>query len=221
MTSTAAGAAVTLIIGNKNYASWSLRAWLVLRHFGVAFEERRLKLDTDEFARGIPDLSPSRRVPALLHGALTVWDSLAIAEYANETWLGGRGWPEDRAARAVARSVSAEMHSGFDALRDACPMDIRRRGRLAAVPAPARGDLARVLELWRDCRRRFGRGGPFLFGGFSIADAFYAPVATRIVSYELPREPGDDAYIDALHALPAMRQWCDEAAREPEVLEDP
>ena len=217
-----AGAAVTLIIGNKNYSSWSLRAWLLLRHFCVAFEERRLQLDTDAFARSIGDYSPSRRVPALVHGALTVWDSLAIAEYANETWLGGRGWPAHVEARAVARAVSAEMHSGFEALRDACPMDLRRRAPLEAITEPVQRDIARVLALWRDCRRRYGGdGGPFLFGAFSIADAFYAPVATRFTSYGLPREPGDQAYIDALYTLPAMRQWCDEAARETEVLEDP
>ena len=217
-----AGAAVTLIIGNKNYSSWSLRAWLLLRHFGVAFEERRLQLDTDAFADEIGDYSPSRRVPALVHGALTVWDSLAIAEYANETWLGGRGWPEHAEARAVARSVSAEMHSGFEALRDTCPMDLRRRSPLDPVPVPVQRDVARVLSLWRDCRRRFGgAGGPFLFGAFGIADAFYAPVATRFRSYELPREAGDQRYIDALCDLPAMRQWCGEAALESEVLEDP
>jgi glutathione S-transferase len=211
----------TLIIGNKNYSPWSLRPWLLLRHFGIAFEEHRLLLDTDAFARDIADYSPSRRVPALVHGTLTVWDSLAIAEYANETWLDGRGWPAGTRARAVARSVSAEMHSGFQAVREACPMDLRRHAPLAAMSVPVRQDVERIAALWRDCRRRFGGDGAFLFGGFCIADAFYAPVATRFVSYGLPLGPEERRYVDALYALPAMRQWCEEASRETEVLENP
>src|SRR5258706_1130538 len=210
---------VTLIIGNKNYSSWSLRAWLVLRQFEVGFVERRIALDTDAFARAIGDYSPSRRVPALIHGELTVWDSLAIAEYANETWLAGSGWPAAAAARAVARAVSADVHSGFSALRDQCPMDLRRRFATPALSDATSRDLARVVALWRDCRRRFGSGGPFLFGEFSIADACYAPVATRFVSYELPRGEEEQRYIEALYALPAMRQWCEEATQESETIE--
>jgi len=212
-------APVTLIIGNKNYSSWSLRAWLVLRHFDVAFEERRLLLDTDAFRHEVGDYSPTRRVPALVHGALTVWDSLAIAEYANETWLDGRGWPRDAEARAVARSVSAEVHSGLQALRDACPMDLTRVAPIGSLPEPAGRDVARVLALWRDCRRRYGADGAFLFGAFGIADAFYAPMATRFRSYALPCGAEERRYIEALYALPAMRQWCAEAARETERID--
>ena len=215
------GADVTLIVGNKNYSPWSLRPWLLLREFGVAFEERRLPLDTEAFEEEIGTYSPSRRVPALRHGTLTVWDSLAICEYANETWLGGRGWPAAAEPRAVARSVVAEMHAGFEALRAACAMDLRRRAPLERIDEPVRRDLERVLAIWRDCRARFGADGPFLFGAFGIADAFYAPVATRIVSYELPREARDQKYIDAIYALPGMQEWCAEAALEIEVLDDP
>jgi glutathione S-transferase len=212
-------APATLIIGNKNYSSWSLRAWLVLRHFEVPFEEHRLSLDTDAFQREVGNYSPTRRVPALIHGAVTVWDSLAIAEYANETWLGGRGWPPDAEARAVARAVSAEMHSGMQALRDACPMDLTREAPIGSLPEPAGRDVARVLALWRDCRRRYGVGGAFLFGAFGIADAFYAPMATRFRSYALLCGEEEQRYVEALYALPAMRQWCAEAAQETERID--
>jgi glutathione S-transferase len=209
-----------LIIGNKTYSSWSLRPWLLLRHFGVAFDERVIALDTPDFHQGIGAVSPSRRVPALHHEGVVVWDSLAICEYVNEVFLHGRGWPEARAARATARAVVAEMHSGFAALRGECPMNVRRRlpSALALSDAAAR-DVARVTELWRDCRARFGQGGPFLFGAFSIADAFYAPVATRLRTYAQPLGTVEAAYVEAIYGLPAMQQWIADAQREPERLE--
>ena len=209
-----------LIIGNKAYSSWSLRPWLLLRHFAVPFEERVIALDTPTFHGSIGALSPSRRVPALHHDEVIVWDSLAICEYVNEVFLEGRGWPASRATRAIARAVVAEMHSGFAALRSECPMNVRRR-LTAALPlsdAAAR-DVARVAELWRDCRARFGQGGPFLFGTFSIADAFYAPVATRLRTYAQPLGAVEAAYVEAIHQLPAMQQWVADAQREPERLE--
>lgn len=207
-----------LVIGNKNYSSWSLRPWLLLRHRGIAFDERRLPLDTPAFAREIGDWSPGRTVPALHHAGRVVWDSLAICEYANETFLGGAGWPADAAARATARSVSAEMHSGFLALRTALPMNCRRRTRGTPLDAGARADVARVQAIWRDCRARFGAGGDLLFGGFSIADAMYAPVALRFVAYGVALDAQAQAYADALLALPALQEWLRDAEAERESL---
>ena len=207
-----------LVIGNKNYSSWSLRPWLLLRHHGVAFDEHRLLLDTPEFARTIGDWSPSRTVPALHHAGLVVWDSLAICEYANETFLGGAGWPADAAVRATARSVSAEMHSGFRALRMAMPMNCRRRTRGTPIDADVRADIARIQMIWRDCRVRFGRPDSLLFGGFSIADAMYAPVALRFVAYGVALDAHAQAYVDALLALPALQEWLRDAEAESESL---
>jgi glutathione S-transferase len=209
-----------LIIGNKTYSSWSLRPWLLLRHVGVAFDERVMALDTPGFHDAIGAISPSRRVPALHHDGLVIWDSLAICEYANEVFLDGRAWPQARAVRAMARSVVAEMHSGFAALRTECPMNVRRRlsAPLALSDAAAR-DVARVIELWRECRSHYGQGGPFLFGGFSIADAFYAPVATRLRTYAQPLGAVEAAYVETIHQLPAMQQWIADAQREPERLD--
>jgi glutathione S-transferase len=207
-----------LIIGNKNYSSWSLRPWLLLRHHDVAFDELRLPLDTPQFAREIGRWSPARTVPALRHGELTVWDSLAICEYADETFLEGAGWPRDAAARAVARSVSAEMHSGFRALRTRMPMNARRRVQGFAYDADVGRDIERIFAIWRDCRARFGGSGAFLFDAFSIADAMYAPVVLRFVSYGVAVEPDLQAWIDALLALPAMREWLRDAAAETEVV---
>jgi len=208
-----------LIIGNKNYSSWSLRPWLLLRHHGVAFDEHRLLLDTPAFAREIGDWSPNRSVPALRHDDLTVWDSIAICEYVNETFLDGAGWPRDAAARAVARSVAAEMHSGFRALRTRMPMNARRRVRGFAYADDVRADIARVFAIWRDCRARFGAtSGPFLFGAFSIADAMYAPVVLRFASYGVAIEPDLQPWVDALLALPAMQEWLRDGAAESEIV---
>ena len=202
-----------LVIGNKNYSSWSLRPWLLLRQHGVMFDEMRLPLDTPEFAGAIPRWSPSGRVPALRHGELVVWDSLAICEYANEAFLAGAGWPVDIAARATARSASAEMHSGFQALRSALPMNCRRRVSGFAPDAAAKRDIERVCALWRDCRGRFATGH-FLFGGFSIADAMYAPVVLRFRSYVVALGAVERTYSDAMLALPALGEWLAAAEAE-------
>lgn len=207
-----------LVIGTRNYSSWSLRPWLLLRHHDVAFDEVCLPLNTAEFAAGVALWSPSRRMPALQHGDLSVWDSLAICEYVSETFLGGAGWPADSAARATARSVSAEMHSGFQALRGGLPMNCRRRATGFVADAAAQRDIARICELWRDCRARFCAGGDFLFGTFSIADAMYAPVASRFVTYAIALDADARAYVDALFALPAMREWLDASAAETHAL---
>ena len=208
----------TLVIGNKNYSSWSLRPWLLLTQFGVAFEEVRLPLDTPEFAHGIARWSPTGRVPVLHDGDVVVWDSLAICEYANERWLDGRGWPADRSARAAARSAAAEMHSGFAALRGQLPMNSRRRPDAYRWDAHAQADIDRVQALWRDLRRAHGGDGAFLCGGFGIVDAMFAPVAIRFDGYGVEVDATARAYMDALFALPAMRAWREAGAAEAEVL---
>ena len=204
-----------LVIGSKNYSSWSLRPWLLLRTFDVRFDEVKLLLDTPEFYSRICDYSPTGRVPVLHDGDVRVWDSLAIAEYANERWLEGRGWPADTAARALARSISAEMHSGFAALRNELPMNCRKRVRNHPVSTDAQRDIARVKAIWCEARERFGQVGPFLFGAFGIADAMYAPVVLRFISYDVALDPVERAYADAILALPALREWRDETVHEP------
>jgi glutathione S-transferase len=197
----------TLVIGNKNYSSWSLRPWLLLRHNGVAFEEVRLPLDTPEFEARVGDWSPSRRVPVLRDGELTVWDSLAICEYANERWLGGAGWPDDPALRALARSASCEMHSGFAALRAQLPMNLRRPDNGHRGDAACAKDIARVQQLWCDLRGRSHGDGDFLTGRFGIADAMFAPVCFRFRGYGIALDAVSSSYVEAMLALPAMREW--------------
>jgi glutathione S-transferase len=204
-----------LVIGNKNYSSWSLRAWLLLRVFDVPFRELKLPLDTDEFHARIGEYSPSRRVPALVDGDVRLWDSLAIAEYVNERWLGGRGWPADVAARAHARAISAEMHSGFTALRQQLPMNCRKRVAATAIDAEAIVDVERVKAIWVEARRRRGAAGRFLFGDFGIADAMYAPIVLRFASYGIALDGETRRYADAILALPALQEWLAEAACEP------
>jgi glutathione S-transferase len=204
-----------LVIGNKNYSSWSLRPWLLLRTFGVAFRELKLPLDTPEFEARIGDYAPNRRVPALHDGDVRLWDSLAICEYANERWLGGRGWPADLAVRAFARAISAEMHAGFTALRQELPMNCSKRTRLPALSVDACADVARVQAIWRETPQRYGGSGPFLFGAFGIADAMYAPVTLRFIGHGVELDTAGRAYIEAIQSLPALREWLVDAATEP------
>jgi glutathione S-transferase len=213
-----------LVIGNKNYSSWSLRPWLLLRHFGVAFDELRLKLDTPEFHAEIGNWSPTRTVPVLHDDGLVVPDSLAICEYVNERWLDGRGWPVDLRARAKARAAAAEMHSGFRTLRTQMPMNCRRhpdayRGE-AAAQAALQADVDRVQQLWRELRGEFAGQGDFLCGGFGIVDAMFAPVAMRFVGYGVSMDANARDYVDTLLALPAMREWLAAADAEVERIED-
>jgi glutathione S-transferase len=208
---------LTLVVGSKNYSSWSLRPYLALAHTGQPFREVVIALDEPTTAAEIARYSPSGRVPVLQHGALSIWDSLAICEYLAETFPEARLWPQDKAARAVARSVVAEMHSGFAALRRNMPMDLNNRkpghGRAPGVA----DDISRVVKLWAECRERFGQGGPFLFGPFTIADAFYAPVVTRFVTYEVELDAVSRQYRDAVLALPALKRWTEDARSEPPV----
>ncbi|MBN1207062.1 MAG: glutathione S-transferase family protein [Myxococcaceae bacterium] len=208
---------LTLIVASKNYSSWSLRPYLALAHTGQPFREVLVTLDEAETAANIAQYSPSGRLPVLRHGALTVWDSLAICEYLAETFPQARLWPQDTEARAVARSVVAEMHSGFSALRQNMTMNIRaRKPGMGRAPGVAE-DIARIRALWGDCRARFGQGGPFLFGHFTIADAFYAPVVTRFVTYDVELDAVGKAYRDAVLELPALKAWSEAARSEPPV----
>ncbi len=201
-----------LTIGNKNYSSWSLRPWILMKHVGLSFGERLLPLDTPEFARDIAAISPTRRVPVLQHGDLLLWDSLAIGEYACE--LAGRGWPTQREARAVARSVCAEMHAGFSILRSQWPMNARALGRRTAANPERSADIARIEDLWADCRRRFGASGPWLFGEYSVADAMYAPVILRLRTYGAHLRPLSAEYSATVLADPHMRDWLSAAEAE-------
>jgi len=203
---------LTLVIGNKNLSSWSLRPWLVVRHLGLPFAEVKLMLDTPEFKPAALRYSPSGRVPVLVDDGFAVWDSLAIAEYLNEK-SGGRGWPANDQARAHARAISAEMHSGFAALRQTWPMDITARREVPLTPAAA-GDVARVDGLWQECRARHGERGPWLFGDYSIADAMYAPVVLRFNTYQANVSPVARAYIEQTLADPHLRAWMQQAREE-------
>lgn len=201
-----------LVIGNKNTSSWSLRPWLAMRHAHIPFSEVSIDLRAGDAKAQILAHSPSGRVPALLAGGRVIWDSLAILEFLAETHPEAALWPKSAEARAHARSVSAEMHSGFQALRQHCPMDIRARTPQATLPDDVAADVRRVIALWRECRASFGTGGKFLFGAFSAADAMYAPVVTRFRTYLSPLTAyGDDgvaqAYVEAIFALPEMAAW--------------
>lgn len=203
-----------LVIGDKTYSSWSLRPWLALRQADIAFEERLLWLHRPEFRSEVARYSPSGRVPALLHDGAVIWESLAILEYINETWLQGRGWPSERKARAQARAITCEMHSGFAALRRELSLNLRRHGAVLQPGHDAAQDIQRVLTLWQDTRARFGKGGPFLFGAFGCADAMYAPVVLRFVVYGIALPSAAQAYVDAILALPAIAEWRAAAALE-------
>jgi glutathione S-transferase len=208
-----------LVIGNKNYSSWSLRPWLLLRVFEIDFEERRLALDSEAFQREIARYSPSGRVPVLHHLGRVVWDSMAIMEYVNEVWLDGAGWPGDLGARALARSASAEMHSGFTDLRTQLPMNCARDPTASGYrwDANAERDIQRIQQLWRQLREHATQG-PFLCGRFGIVDAMYAPVAVRFAAYAVTLDANARRYCEAIEALPAMQAWRQAAGEETERL---
>ena len=206
---------LTLFIGDKNLSSWSLRPWLMLKQTGIPFTEKLIPLDKPETKGAILEKSPSGLVPCLVDGPAVVWDSLAIAEYLAETFPDAGLWPDDRIARAHARSSAAEMHSGFGELRKVWPMNFSRVGMRHLCPTGVRRDVERIAAIWMDARKRFGAGGPFLYGRFSIADAMYAPVISRFMTYgpvDLPAEAAQ--YRDMMCDLPAMQEWGEAAADE-------
>ena len=213
--------AYTLLIGSRNLSSWSLRGWLVVKLTGVSFETKLFNFHTTERAQ-IAKTSPSGMVPALTvaragQAPFWVWDSLAIGEFLAQAHPGSHLWPEDVWARARARSVSAEMHSGFADLRRTCPMDILKRVHDHPLTDETKRNIERIQLLWRECRRDFGHGGDFLFGSFSVADCFYAPVVTRFVTYGIAMDETARAYADAITSWAAMKEWTDGAAREEEA----
>lgn len=206
---------LTLHIGDKNLSSWSLRPWLILKLAGIPFTEKMIRFGRPTTRAEMLEHAPTGLVPCLIDGRTAIWDSLAIAEYLAESFPEKRLWPEDKQARAEARSISAEMHSGFSNLRTVWPMNFSRQGMRHIRPDAVRADIARIADIWTGARTRNSAGGPFLFGGFSIADAMYAPVVSRFMTYgpvELP--PLAAAWRDMMFALPAMREWGVGAAAE-------
>jgi glutathione S-transferase len=205
-----------LIIGNKNYSSWSLRPWILLRHLQLEFAELLIPLDQPDSAARIRAASAAGRVPVLRHGGLTVWDSIAIGEYLCE--LAGSGLPAERAARAVARSVCAEMHAGFQALRSHWPMNARALGRRTKMTPALQRDVARIVAIWSECRLRHGASGPWLFGEYSLADAMYAPVVLRFRTYGAELAGAARQYMAQVLADAALQEWLAAAAAEPWVI---
>ena len=209
---------MTLLIGNRNYSTWSLRPWLVLRHFDIAFEDEVLQLSGAGWRETLAARSPTGKVPVLVDGALVVPETIAIIEYLADSFPDKAIWPQDRADRAMARAAAAEMHAGFNALRNHAPMNLRGsypgRVDLDAV----RRDLHRIEVLWGDLLAR--SGGPYLFGTFSAADAMYAPLATRLRTYDLPVSDVAGRYVEAIYALPAFQEWRGLALQEPWIVDD-
>jgi glutathione S-transferase len=215
-----------LFIGNKNYSSWSMRPWVLLKQAGIPFEEVMVRFDAfsadSQFKQRLGPLSPAGKVPVLVDGDLVVWDTLAIAEYLAEQYPQHRLWPEANAARARARSICAEMHSGFQALRGSCMMNIEASlpdiGALAWRDKPAlRADVARIVEMWSELLAE--HGGPMLFGAFSVADAYFAPVCMRLKTYALPVPAAISAYVERVGALPGVRAWTDGALAENDFID--
>jgi glutathione S-transferase len=210
-----------LIVANKNYSSWSLRPWIAMREFEIPFTETVITLDMPKTARQISKHTGAGRLPVLHHGTITIWESLAILEYLAEKFPDKALWPRSSAARAMARAVANEMHAGFRALRDACPMNLRRPRRPLAQPIndEVRSNVRRIETLWKECRRASGKEGPFLFGKFSIADAMYAPVVTRFDTYALPVDSGTREYMDAVMGTKAFGAWKADALKEKWIIQ--
>jgi glutathione S-transferase len=205
-----------LVVGNKNYSSWSLRAWLMLKHAGVDFDEIRISLFVAGYKEKLLAYSPAGKVPIYRDGDVVVWDTLAIGEYLYETYP--LLWPAQRDARARARSVSAEMHSGFVPLRKAMPMNIRARGRNVAMSTDLEADIARIKAIWRELRKQYAGAGPWLFGTYSIADAMYAPVVFRFFTYGVSEPGAVDEYIQTVRSDPLVQAWIQAAKGEQEVV---
>lgn len=209
-----------LIIGNKNYSSWSLRAWLLLREAGIKFDEQRIALDTPSAKRELAEASAACRVPVLQHDGMTVWDSMAIAETVAELWPDKHLWPAERNARAHARSVCAEMHAGFATLRACMPMNCRAMGRKVALPDELGADIDRIIAIWTDCQHHYGDKGDWLFGDFTVADAMFAPVVLRFRTYGINLPESACIYPRRLLQSEAMQEWLLAAESETEVIDD-
>ena len=210
--------ALSLIVGNKNYSSWSFRPWIAMKAAGIAFTEEVISLDARDFKERVSKISGTGKVPVLDDNGVHVWESLAILEYLAERFPGARLWPSDAAARAHARAISSEMHAGFVPLRRACPMNMWRPVKKRELADDAMANVRRIESMWRQCRERYGAGGPFLFGTFGAADAMYAPVVSRFHTYDVAVGAAARAYMDAVMALPAWAEWYAAALKEPWVL---
>ncbi len=211
--------ALTLVIGSKTFSSWSLRPWLLLKHHQVPFEEKVIALNAPDTAERIRTYSPSGKVPVLLHGERCVWESLAICEYAAETFLLPAAWPMDPAARSFARSAAAEMHAGFPDLRRELPFEANRDPEHKSCSAKTTADIQRVRDLWREARTQFGRGGQWLCGRFGIIDAMFAPVALRFFVYDIPLDGPEAEYVDTVVLHPAIQAWMEAATLEQPLRE--
>lgn len=211
---------LTLVIGNKNYSSWSLRPWFFMKQHGLEFTEKRVALFTPNTDAELERYGSDYKVPILVDGELTVWDSLAILEYLSEKHLNGGGWPGDEAARALARSISCEMHSSFTHVRGEMPMNCRKRFSGIKLSAEAEREIERIQSLWQQCRTRFGANGEWLFGQFSIADAMYAPIALRFDGYGVPMDDGAREYVQTVLNQAPIMEWIEAGKRETEVIEE-
>jgi glutathione S-transferase len=207
-----------LIVGNKNYSSWSMRPWIAMKVAGIAFTEEVISLNAPDFKERVSQISGAGKVPALDDNGVHVWDSLAILEYLAERFPDARLWPSDAAARAHARAISSEMHSGFVPLRRACPMNMWRPVKKRDLAEDAMANVRRIGSMWQQCREGYGAGGPFLFGAFGAADAMYAPVVSRFHTYDVAVNTSARVYMDAVMALPAWAEWYAAALKEPWVL---
>ena len=209
-----------LLIGNKKYSSWSFRPWFAMRVAGIAFEEQVIPFESDAFRRDVGGVSGTGKVPVLIDGDIAIWESLAILEYLAEKFPAVGLWPKDVAARAHARAVANEMHAGFQALRNHLPMNVARRINRRELPPPVVANVRRIETLWADCRARFGKAGPFLFGAFGNADARYAPVVSRFHTYAVDVGPQSRDYMTAMMALPAWQEWVAAGIKEPWLFAD-
>lgn len=207
-----------LVIANKNYSSWSLRAWLLLREAGIPFDEEMIGFNEPDFTERVRRYSPAGRVPVLIDGDLVVWDSLAIAEYVAEKYPDKKLWPEARIARAKARSICAEMHAGFADLRRRMPMNCELSLPLGALEVTVQRDVDRVVDMWREVRASHGTDGPFLFGRFTIADAYFSPVVWRFVTYDIPLPVQARSYVDTMRGLASMQDWLSAARAEKDFV---
>ncbi|MFH1241738.1 MAG: glutathione S-transferase family protein [Pseudomonadota bacterium] len=211
---------LSLVIGNKNYSSWSLRPWFLMKYFEIPFSEIRVPLSQETTEKALRPLSPTLKVPVLIHRDLKIWDSLAICEYISENFLSGKGWPRQIEARAIARSISAEMHSGFFDIRNQLPMNCRKRFDGFKISPEARSEINRVEEIWSQCRERHGTSGPWLFGKFTIADCMFAPVALRFITYGVELNDFSSQYINRVQEHPAIVDWIGAARLETEIIQE-
>jgi glutathione S-transferase len=209
-----------LVIGNKNYSSWSLRPSMMLAMAGIPFDEKLIRFGEPEFSIAVRKISAAARVPVLLHNGNTIWDSLAIMEYLAETFPRKLIWPKNKKARALARSASAEMHSSFVGIRNECPMNLRRQVKppRGGISTTVQKEVARIESLWAQCRKAYGKGGPFLFGKFTAADAMFAPVVTRLETFAIPVKPETRRYMDSIMKTAAFQNWKTAALKEPWIV---